>query len=168
MALNLERQVLLVSSSASVLTYVGEALLSFLYPLSWSHVYIPLLPQIATTILSAPVPYFCGVLRSVLPSALMDMSQEAIIVDIDYNTLTIGPATPESPPFPHTRKNKLYDTLSEVVNELQLDRSECKYVFCVASGDRDPKLYNPALTRLRRNCFVASASPKLPRSHPYG
>ena len=36
-ALVLERQVLFVSSSTSLLTYVCEALLSFLYPMSWSH-----------------------------------------------------------------------------------------------------------------------------------
>ena len=126
-ALTLERQILLVSSSVSLLTLVGEALLSLLYPLTWSHVYIPLLPQIATTILSAPVPYFCGVHRDVLPSALMDMSQETIIVDIDYDTLTIGPSTPDLPPFPHSRKNKLFNALNDVIHELHLDENNGKY-----------------------------------------
>ena len=86
-ALALERQVLLVSSSVSLLAIVGEAFLSLLFPLQWSHVYIPLLPQIATTILSAPVPYFCGVHRDVLPSALMDMVRDIAFVGLHVDVM---------------------------------------------------------------------------------
>jgi hypothetical protein len=40
-----ERQVVLVSSQYSLLTSCAEAVNSLLYPLRWSHVYIPILPR---------------------------------------------------------------------------------------------------------------------------
>ena len=39
-----ERQIIYVSSQYSVLTYCIEAITSLIYPLKWSHVYIPILP----------------------------------------------------------------------------------------------------------------------------
>lgn len=40
-----ERQILLISSQYSLLTNCAEALVSLLYPLTWSHAYIPILPS---------------------------------------------------------------------------------------------------------------------------
>jgi hypothetical protein len=40
----LERQIVFVSSQFSLLTSASETITSLLYPFSWSHVYIPLLP----------------------------------------------------------------------------------------------------------------------------
>jgi hypothetical protein len=45
LALLQERKVFFVSDSQIVLGYVIEALLSFLYPLRWEHVILPILPQ---------------------------------------------------------------------------------------------------------------------------
>lgn len=40
-----ERQIMLVSSQYSLLTTCAEVLTSLMYPLRWSHVYIPILPK---------------------------------------------------------------------------------------------------------------------------
>jgi hypothetical protein len=44
LALLQEKKVFFVSDSQIVLGYVIESLLSFLYPLKWEHVILPILP----------------------------------------------------------------------------------------------------------------------------
>ena len=52
--LTMERKVLLVSSQNSILTVCSEILCSLLYPMKWSHLYVPLLPKFLGPILDAP------------------------------------------------------------------------------------------------------------------
>jgi hypothetical protein len=68
--LTMERKVLLVSSQHSILTVCSEILCSLLYPMKWSHLYVPLLPKFLCPILDAPgkfmivkksPPFSCGV-----------------------------------------------------------------------------------------------------------
>lgn len=99
-ALALERQILVTSTQLSLLTECCEILLSFLFPMKWSHAYIPLLPQFLLPILSAPMPYLCGIDKKLLGSSLSDLSNECIVVDLDTNQITMGPNTPELPRIP--------------------------------------------------------------------
>lgn len=39
-----ERQIILISSQYSLLTYCAEAITSLIYPITWAHAYIPILP----------------------------------------------------------------------------------------------------------------------------
>jgi len=112
-ALALERQVLLTSSQLSLLTTCSEILLSLLFPMRWSHAYIPVLPHFLIPILSAPMPYLCGVDRSNLPAVLMELSPSAIIVDLDKNIVNIGPSTPPLPPLPRSYELTLRTKLQE-------------------------------------------------------
>ena len=41
-----ERQIVFVSSQYSLLTICAEVITSLIYPLRWSHVYIPILPKV--------------------------------------------------------------------------------------------------------------------------
>lgn len=50
-ALTLERKVLLVSSKFSLLTICAEILCSLLFPMEWSHLYIPILPRFLSPML---------------------------------------------------------------------------------------------------------------------
>lgn len=52
--LTMERKVLLLSSQHSILTVCSEILCSLLYPMKWSHLYVPLLPKFLCPILDAP------------------------------------------------------------------------------------------------------------------
>jgi hypothetical protein len=52
--LTMERKVLLVSSQYSILTVCSEILCSLLYPMKWSHLYVPLLPRFLCPMLDAP------------------------------------------------------------------------------------------------------------------
>jgi hypothetical protein len=52
--LTMERKIILVSSQHSILTVCSEILCSLLYPMKWSHLYVPLLPKFLCPILDAP------------------------------------------------------------------------------------------------------------------
>lgn len=89
----LEKKVVLVASSYSVLLAVGEALRTLVYPLVWSHVYVPVLPFALKDYLHCPTPFIFGLHTSstvrsseVLPRP----SDDLVVVDLDYDALTGG------------------------------------------------------------------------------
>eukprot|EP00579_Thalassiosira_antarctica_P018156 CAMPEP_0201946278 /NCGR_PEP_ID=MMETSP0903-20130614/54338_1 /ASSEMBLY_ACC=CAM_ASM_000552 /TAXON_ID=420261 /ORGANISM="Thalassiosira antarctica, Strain CCMP982" /LENGTH=1570 /DNA_ID=CAMNT_0048489375 /DNA_START=394 /DNA_END=5106 /DNA_ORIENTATION=- len=108
-----ERKILLVSSQLSLLAVCGEILCSMLFPMRWSHLYIPCLPRFLTPMLDAPMPYLCGISREIFPLAVADISDETVVVDLDRNVITMGKHTPEVPFLPHRRKLKLEATLEK-------------------------------------------------------
>lgn len=111
----LERQVLLTSTQLSILTVCSEILLSMLFPMRWSHAYIPLLPSFLIPILSAPMPFFCGIDKASLAEALYDLSPECVVVDLDKNLVTLGPETEPLPPLPPQLASCLRSQLEENV-----------------------------------------------------
>nr|CAI5861950.1 unnamed protein product [Callosobruchus analis] len=56
----LECQVLLRSSDPHRLMVVAECLTSLLFPFTWPHVYVPILPASLHHFLDAPVPFLMG------------------------------------------------------------------------------------------------------------
>jgi len=112
-ALALERQVLVISTQKSLLTTVCEILVSLLFPMRWSHAYIPLVPKFLISILSAPMPFLCGIDKSLLNEALKHLGNECIIIDLDTNVVSMGPSTPELPSIPPEFETKLRATLKE-------------------------------------------------------
>jgi len=111
----LERQVLLTSTQLSLLTECCEIFLSLLFPMKWSHAYIPVLPHFLIPILSAPMPYLCGINKSNLAETLYDLSTECVVVDLDSNLVTLGPATHPLPPLPQNLERELLSRLEENV-----------------------------------------------------
>jgi len=111
----LERQVLLTSTQLSILTTSSEILLSLLFPMRWSHAYIPLLPKFLIPILSAPMPFFCGIDKASLAEALYDLSPECVVVDLDKNLVTLGPETEKLPPLPPQQASALKSQLENNV-----------------------------------------------------
>ena len=57
----MEKKVLLISKYKALLTHASIALISFLFPLCWKHVLIPILPKNMTDVLDAPVPFLIGI-----------------------------------------------------------------------------------------------------------
>ena len=112
-ALVLEHKVLLVSSQHSILTVCTEILCSLLFPMQWSHLYIPLLPRFLAPMLDAPVPYLVGVARENWIFAEQNLSAETIVVDLDTNEVTMGVHTEEFPPVPNKKWNKLKQAVEE-------------------------------------------------------
>ena len=129
--LALERQVLLTSTQLSILTTGAEILLSLLFPMRWSHAYIPLLPHFLIPILSAPMPFLCGINKANLAEALYDLSPECVVVDLDKNLVTLGPNTAPLPPLPPYQdaclRTQLQDNVGMVFREARSLRKDDDY-----------------------------------------
>ena len=106
-ALALERQVLVTSSQLSLLTTCCEILLSLLFPMKWAHAYIPVLPHFLVPILSAPMPFLCGIEKRYLSDTMADLADECIVVDLDKNQVSLGVKTPPLPTLPRFIYNRL-------------------------------------------------------------
>ncbi|XP_071441310.1 uncharacterized protein [Hetaerina americana] len=85
-SLLLERKVILTSSSLSKLSSCIEALQSALYPFSWQHTFIPILPAPMLEICSAPTPYIIGVLKGSNGQVPTINFDEGIMVDLDTSS----------------------------------------------------------------------------------
>ena len=122
-ALALERQVLVTSSQLSLLTTCCEILLSLLFPMRWSHAYIPVLPHFLVPILSAPMPFLCGIEKRHLADTMDDLAEECIVVDLDKNQVSLGTATPPLPPLPrfiyHRLRGRLESNVGHVYREIR-------------------------------------------------
>eukprot|EP00536_Pseudo-nitzschia_multiseries_P000357 jgi/Psemu1/317290/estExt_fgenesh1_pm.C_50007 len=116
--LTMERKILLLSSQHSILTVCSEILCSLLYPMKWSHLYVPLLPKFLCPILDAPVPYLCGVTRDNWFSVQKFVCDETIVVDLDRNSIMFGQRTMGLPPVPGKKWLKLNHSLQDIAGHL--------------------------------------------------
>jgi DENN (AEX-3) domain len=55
-----EKKILLHSYETSKLVVIGEGLRALLYPLKWTHVYVPIVPVDLLNLVEAPVPFILG------------------------------------------------------------------------------------------------------------
>eukprot|EP01129_Flabellula_baltica_P002764 TRINITY_DN1260_c0_g1_i2.p1 TRINITY_DN1260_c0_g1~~TRINITY_DN1260_c0_g1_i2.p1 ORF type:complete len:266 (-),score=39.85 TRINITY_DN1260_c0_g1_i2:346-1143(-) len=62
-SLLLERRMIFISKSLSVLTSCIKAAVALLHPFAWQHVYIPILPPSMLDFACAPMPFVLGVLN---------------------------------------------------------------------------------------------------------
>ncbi|XP_017883207.1 DENN domain-containing protein 5B isoform X2 [Ceratina calcarata] len=95
----LENQVLLRSSDFHKLMVVSECITALLFPFSWQHVYVPILPASLHHFLDAPVPFIMG-LHAQSESGILKIASEANLcyVDIDKQSSQFPE---ELPVFPH-------------------------------------------------------------------
>ncbi|MDP2439154.1 MAG: DENN domain-containing protein, partial [archaeon] len=95
-SLLVERRVIFVSANLSQLSACVQAAVALLYPFSWQHVYIPVLPSTLLAYCCAPMPFVVGVLET----SLLELSElpleETLIVDLDENKFLRYP-DPEAP-----------------------------------------------------------------------
>uniref|UniRef100_A0A2K5I843 UDENN domain-containing protein n=1 Tax=Colobus angolensis palliatus TaxID=336983 RepID=A0A2K5I843_COLAP len=81
-SLLLERRVIFVANSLSTLSKCGHAVVATLYPFTWQHTYIPVLPASMIDIVCSPTPFLIGILSCCLPQ-LQDLPiEEVLIVDL--------------------------------------------------------------------------------------
>ncbi|XP_035703289.1 uncharacterized protein DDB_G0283357 [Folsomia candida] len=113
-SLLLERKVVVISRALSTLSLCVEALESMVYPFSWQHTFVPILPLNMTDVLDAPAPFLIGVLRS--SQTPWDKTlDEGIVVDLDQNKI-ISCVGDEGTILPKRIHRKLRDALQLVLN----------------------------------------------------
>jgi len=82
----MEHKVVLKSMHKGLLSHCSFALVNLLYPLSWLHVFIPILPESLKTVTEAPCPFLIGIEDSIMK--LLDyLPPEVIEVNLDTNKI---------------------------------------------------------------------------------
>ncbi|CAL8243693.1 unnamed protein product [Lota lota] len=81
-SLLLERRVIFVADKLSTLSSCIHAVVALLYPFSWQHTFIPVLPASMLDIVCCPTPFLVGLLSSSLPRLKELPVEEALMVDL--------------------------------------------------------------------------------------
>lgn len=92
----LENQILLCSSEYQRLMLVAESMTCLLFPFTWPHVYVPILPASLQHFLDAPVPFVMGLHSR---ENRINIPSEANLCYVDLDTRTIQ-LPEELPSFP--------------------------------------------------------------------
>lgn len=89
-----ERRVIFCASSLQVLSTGVQSTLALLYPFSWQHVYVPVLPEGLINFCCAPMPFVVGLLSSHLAelSSMTDAMEDVVIFDLDQSQFLIADA----------------------------------------------------------------------------
>ncbi|TDH65328.1 hypothetical protein CCR75_000708 [Bremia lactucae] len=125
----LENRILFVSSYLSVLMKVGESLRALMHPLSWPHVYLPMLPRRMMQYLECPTPFIFGAEKHALDSAQRQLTSEGgddlfagagselLVVDLDKGAILRGDVPCVLPSSVHYNlRDALYECLKPNVS----------------------------------------------------
>ncbi|XP_020559507.1 DENN domain-containing protein 2A isoform X1 [Oryzias latipes] len=81
-SLLLERRVIFTADKLSTLSQCCHAIVALLYPFTWQHTYIPVLPASMLDIVCTPTPFIVGLLSSSLPRLKEMPVEEVLVVDL--------------------------------------------------------------------------------------
>lgn len=81
-SLLLERRVIFIADKLSTLSKCCHAMVALIYPFSWQHTYIPVLPPAMIDIVCSPTPFLVGLLSSSLPLLRELPLEEVLVVDL--------------------------------------------------------------------------------------
>ncbi|XP_075766510.1 DENN domain-containing protein 2C [Pelodiscus sinensis] len=111
-SLLLERRVIFVADNLSTLSKCGHAVVATLYPFTWQHTYIPVLPASMIDIVCSPTPFLIGILSCSLPQ-LQDLPiEEVLIVDLCADKF-LQQVSDEDEILPHKLQAALVQILEE-------------------------------------------------------
>ena len=82
-----ERRILVTSSRLSRLSACVQAANTLIYPMSWQHIFIPVLPAHLMDYLSAPMPFLIGVPGPLMSRVKLAELGEVVILDADAGTV---------------------------------------------------------------------------------
>uniref|UniRef100_A0A8C6J2V0 Uncharacterized protein n=1 Tax=Melopsittacus undulatus TaxID=13146 RepID=A0A8C6J2V0_MELUD len=122
-SLLLERRVIFVADNLSILSKCGHAAVATLYPFTWQHTYIPVLPTSMIDIVCSPTPFLIGILSCSLPQ-LQDLPiEEVLIVDLCADKF-LQEVSDEDEILPHKLQAALVQVLEERSEILSHQQSE--------------------------------------------
>ncbi|XP_058153458.1 DENN domain-containing protein 2A isoform X2 [Dasypus novemcinctus] len=84
-SLLLERRVIFIADKLSTLSKCCHAMVALIYPFTWQHTYIPVLPPSMIDIVCSPTPFLIGLLSSSLPLLRELPLEEVLVVDLVNN-----------------------------------------------------------------------------------
>ncbi|XP_062397435.1 DENN domain-containing protein 2C [Sardina pilchardus] len=81
-SLLLERRVIFIADKLGTLSRCAHSALALLYPFTWQHTFVPVLPASMLDISCSPTPFLMGALSPSLPQVLELPIEEVLIVDL--------------------------------------------------------------------------------------
>ncbi|XP_074833788.1 DENN domain-containing protein 2D [Carettochelys insculpta] len=78
----LERRIIFLAEELSVLSQCIHAVAALLYPFSWAHTYIPVVPECLIDTVCCPTPFMVGVQMRCLEQVLDQPMEEVLLVDL--------------------------------------------------------------------------------------
>lgn len=78
-----ERRIILAANKLGVVSNCITALTGLLYPLTWQHIFIPVLPDSLLAYCAAPMPFLVGAMKWSLKEILSMPLEEVVILDCD-------------------------------------------------------------------------------------
>ncbi|XP_053110718.1 DENN domain-containing protein 2A isoform X2 [Hemicordylus capensis] len=121
-SLLLERRVIFIADKLSTLSKCCHAMVALLYPFTWQHTYIPVLPPSMIDIVCSPTPFLIGLLSSSL-SRLKELPVEEVLVVDLVNNRFLRQMEDEDSILPRKLQGALEHIL-EQRNELASDKEE--------------------------------------------
>ncbi|KAL6074727.1 DENN MADD domain containing 1A [Balamuthia mandrillaris] len=94
----LERRCIIAAKHLGTLSTCINAIGALLYPFSWQHVFIPVLPQSLLDYCSAPMPFLLGILDSSLPLLKKLPMEEVVVLNVDRGSFIMDPGFPNMLP----------------------------------------------------------------------
>ncbi|XP_026223547.1 DENN/MADD domain containing 2Da isoform X3 [Anabas testudineus] len=125
----LERRIIFIADELGTLSQVIHAVAALLYPFTWQHTLISIVPEILIDVVMAPTPYLLGVQKRLLDE-VTDQS-DLLVVDLSENKkktfiISIGDEGAILPPklktelleaLSHRKKGSTVEELNRVVSE---------------------------------------------------
>uniref|UniRef100_A0A674B4A9 DENN domain containing 2A n=1 Tax=Salmo trutta TaxID=8032 RepID=A0A674B4A9_SALTR len=131
-SLLLERRVIFTADKLSTLSQCCHAMVALLYPFTWQHTYIPVLPPSMLDIVCTPTPFIVGLLSSSLPS-LKELPIEEVRPVVISSHTSVFPLQldDEDSILPHKLQAALehvLDKRKELASEMPTDSSSLSTV----------------------------------------
>ncbi|MEE6492922.1 hypothetical protein FKM82_016674 [Ascaphus truei] len=108
----LERRVVFFAKDLSILSQCIHAVVALLYPFTWEHTYIPVLPQVLLDTVCCPTPFMVGIQTQFLDQVLEQPMEEVLIVDLCEGKL-IRIVGDETKLLPHKLQAQMLTSLND-------------------------------------------------------
>ncbi|XP_011850888.1 PREDICTED: DENN domain-containing protein 2A [Mandrillus leucophaeus] len=158
-SLLLERRVIFIADKLSTLSKCCHAMVALIYPFTWQHTYIPVLPPAMVDIVCSPTPFLIGLLSSSLPLLRELPLEEVLVVDLvnsrflrQVSEASDGLLLPLSSPICCSESSPLNEVVSEAFVRFFVEIVG-HYSLFLTSGEREERT-------LQREAFRKAVSSK--------
>uniref|UniRef100_F6UDE7 DENN domain containing 2D n=1 Tax=Monodelphis domestica TaxID=13616 RepID=F6UDE7_MONDO len=114
----LERRIIFLAEDLSTLSQCIHAAAALLYPFSWAHTYIPVVPESLLATVCSPTPFMVGVQKRFIQEVLDSPMEEVLLVDLCAGTF-LKSVGDEGDVLPPKLQNDILTSLAQGNNDLQ-------------------------------------------------
>lgn len=134
-----ESKIVLTSSSVCLLAHVAHCLISLIWPFTWEHVLIPVLPAHMIDFIQAPTPFIMGIIWEEKTGQNLNLDEkETVLVDLDRGVVTYDPNSRDIGRIPSKIRAELKEQL------LQLGSSKKQNIdYALPRRKQNPKFAYP-------------------------